>query len=339
MKLQKPSTNVSPFSGISFVHYEFVKVGMSHLIDTELRSRVKTVGYSYSDIIKNYVNVHYCGGSCAEDIQTHLGEHLKSIPDNSVPSADTLLRGIKELAIPNKTYTSKQGKSYDFNVNTKLNRLNIKSLLLTNQLTSGTYYDFDYDNQIIATEKHDTNRTYKHCNGYFPGVATIDNMVVYIENRDGNANVKFEQESTLSRAYNLLSKNGIKINRSRMDAGSYSKEIIKVIAFNSKLFYIRANKSVDLFRQISEIQKWETVEINYKIYEVASISFTQFYEEENYRLVIMREKSDDIQIDLFTGDTFSYRSILTNDWESSEKDVIEYYNQRGSSEKTFDVNE
>ena len=70
---------------------------------------------------------------------------------------------------------------------------------------------------------------------------------------------------------------------------------------------------------------------------VASISFTQFYEEENYRLVIMREKSNDIQIDAFTKDTFIYRSILTNDWQSTETEVIEYYNQRGSSEKLFDV--
>lgn len=337
MKLQKISTQVSPFAGISFVHNEFVKVGMSQLVDTELGYRVKTIGYQFSDIIKNYINVFYSGGSCAEDIQTHLGKHLKSIPDNSVPSADTLLRGIKELAVPNKTYLSKQGKSYDFNVNTKLNRLNIKSLLLTGQLESGVYYDFDYDNQIIATEKYDTKRTYKQYNGYFPGVATIGNKIVYIENRDGNANVKFEQESTLSRAYHLLNESSIKINRSRMDAGSYSKEIIKVVASNSKLFYIRANKSADLFRQITEIQKWEAVEINYKIYEVASIPFTQFYEQENYRLVIMREKSNDIQIDAFTGDTFTYRSILTNDKESTEKGVIEYYNQRGSSEKLFDV--
>jgi len=40
---------------------------------------------------------------------------------------------------------------------------------------------------------------------------------------------------------------------------------------------------------------------------------------------------------MFTGDTFTYRSILTNDWQSSEKEVIEYYNQRGASEKLFDV--
>ena len=337
MKVQKLSSNVSPFAGIFFVNNSLNATGISQLIDNELGARVKTVGFSYSDIIKTQFNIFYSGGDCAEDIQTHLGKHLKSIPGNHVPSADTILRGIKELSTQNTSFTSNQGKTYDFNINTKLNLLNIKSLLLTRQLKKDSYYDFDYDNQIIATEKYDTKRTYKHTKGYFPGVATIGNKIVYIENRDGNANVKFEQASTLSRAYNLLKENGIKINRSRMDAGSYSKDIINEVASNSKLFYIRANKCAELFRQIIEIEKWETVEINYKIYEVASISFTQFFEEENYRLVIMREKSDDNQIDMFTGDTFIYRSILTNDWQSTEKEVVEYYNQRGSSEKLFDV--
>jgi len=337
MKVQKISSNVSPFAGISFVNNSFNETGISQLIDNELGTRVKTVGFSYSDIIRNQFNIFYSGGDCAEDIQTHLGKHLKSIPGNHVPSADTILRGIKELSTQNTSFTSNQGKTYDFNINTKLNLLNIKSLLLTRQLKKDTYYDFDYDNQIIATEKYDTKHTYKHTKGYFPGVATIGNKIVYIENRDGNANVKFEQASTLSRAYNLLKENGIKINRSRMDAGSYSKDIINEVASNSKLFYIRANKCAELFRQIIEIEKWERVEINYKIYEVASMRFTQFFEEENYRLVIMREKNDDNQIDMFTGDTFIYRSILTNDWQSTEKEVIEYYNQRGSSEKLFDV--
>lgn len=337
MKVQKISSNVSPFAGISFVNNSFNETGLSQLIDNELGTRVKTVGFSYSDIIKNQFNIFYSGGDCAEDIQTHLGKHLKSIPGNHVPSADTILRGIKELSTQNTSFTSNQGKTYDFNINTKLNLLNIKSLLLTRQLKKDSWYDFDYDNQIIATEKYDTKHTYKHTKGYFPGVATIGNKIVYIENRDGNANVKLEQASTLSRAYNLLKENGIKINRSRMDAGSYSKDIINEVASNSKLFYIRANKCAELFRQIIEIEKWETVGINYKIYEVASISFTQFFEEENYRLVIMREKSDDNQIDMFTGDTYIYRSILTNDWQSTEKEVIEYYNQRGSSEKLFDV--
>jgi hypothetical protein len=337
MKLQKKSTNISPFAGISFINNEFNNTGMSQLIDNVLGERVKTVGYSYSDIIKNLFNVFYSGGNCAEDIQSHLGNHLKSIPENDVPSADTILRGIKELSTPNSIFTSKQDISYNFNINSNLNSLNIKSLILNKQLQKEVSYDFDYDNQIIATEKYDAKLTYKHTKGYCPGVATIGNKIVYIENRDGNANVKFEQAATLSRAYKLLADNSIKINRSRMDAGSYAKEIIDVVAENSKFFYIRANKSAEVFRQITEIKEWETIEINYKKYEVAPIAFTQFFADRNYRLVIMREKTDNKQIDIFTGDPFSYRSILTNDLESTEKEVIEYYNQRGSNEKVFDV--
>tara|TARA_B110000238_G_C16102327_1_gene428753 strand:+ start:757 stop:1029 length:273 start_codon:yes stop_codon:yes gene_type:complete len=51
----------------------------------------------------------------------------------------------------------------------------------------------------------------------------------------------------------------------------------------------------------------------------------------------MREKANAAQIDLFTKDTMKYRTILTNDWTSSEQEIIEYYNLRGKIEKVFDV--
>lgn len=337
MKIQKLSSSVSPFAGISFANNSFNKSGMSQLIDIELGKRVKTIGFDYSEIFRNLSNVFFSGGDVIEDISTHLGEHLQMIPGNNVPSPDTVLRGIKELTIPNTSFKSKSGIDYDFNINTKLNRLNIKSLLLTRQLEANCCYDFDYDNQVIVNNKYDAKRTYKKNKGYVPGIATIGDKIVYIENRDGNANVKFEQAGTLTRAYDLLKSEGITVNRSRMDAGSYSKEIIDVVAKNSKLFFIRANKSANMFEQINEISTWESVEINYQSYEVASIPFKQFYEDRNYRLVIMREKSQSNQVDVFTQDTCVYRAILTNDLESTEKEVIEYYNNRGTSEKIFDV--
>ncbi len=299
--------------------------------------RVQTTGYQYSEIIRNLSNVFISGGDCIEDVSTHLKDHLTTIPNNQVPSPDTILRGIKELSADNTPLISTSGNIYDFNINTKLNSLNIKSLILTNQLESGKSYDFDYDNQVLPNKKYDAKKTYKKNKGYVPGVGTIDDKIVYLENRDGNANVKFEQASTLKRAYELLLTEQIKVNRSRMDAGSYSKEIIDVVDKYSKLFYIRANKSANIFEQIRKINNWQTVEINYKNYEVASIPFIQFYQKRNYRLVVMREKRDNNQVDVFTQDTFKYRSILTNDWESTEKEVIEYYNQRGTSEKIFDV--
>ena len=336
IKVQKLVGDVSPFSGISFVNKMFDNSGLSKLIDNELGMRGRLVGYSYSDNIKNLACVFLSGGSYIEDINTHLGEHLSSIPGNKVPSADTVLRALNELKTSNTKYVSDSGITYNFNINNKLNRLNIKSLKLTKELTEGKYYDFLYDNQITANNKYDAKKTYKKNKGYFPGVATIDDKIVYVENRDGNANVKFKQEETLSRAYGLLAEENILINRSIMDAGSYSKNIIDVVAQNSKLFYIRANKSGNLFEQIEQISDWQSVEINYKNYEVASISFTQFFTDRKYRLIIMREKREDNQTDVFTGDAYTYRSILSNDWQSTEKAIIELYNHRGASEKVFD---
>ena len=81
------------------------------------------------------------------------------------------------------------GKQYPFSINMQMNRLNVESLLLTKQLKKGEYYDFDYDNQII-------------------GVATIGEKIVYVENRNGNANVKTRQASTLGSAIRAVGGGG-----------------------------------------------------------------------------------------------------------------------------------
>ena len=335
-KVQKTLQSITPFAGVYFLNEAITLSGLSKLIDTELGVR-STFGYQYSEIFSTIFNLFYCGGDCMEDVQVHLRSTLENIPNGRIPSADTLLRGIKELTTENTEVISSSGKSYQFNINKKMNDLNIKSLLLTDQLKVGESYDLDYDNQIIEHEKYDAKRTYKHNTGYFPGVASIGDKIVYIENRAGNANVKTAQSATLTRAYEVLKENNIKVNRSRMDAGSYSEDIVKVVSENSNLFYIRANRCETLTGKIREIKDWQTVEINYKNYQVSSLPFTQFLEESGFRLVVMREKNTDGQMDLFSGDNFMYRCILTNDHESCEKEVIEYYNQRGGSEKLFDI--
>lgn len=62
---------------------------------------------------------------------------------------------------------------------------------------------------------------------------------VGIEKRDGNANVRFHQAETLERIYSNIEGHGIKIGSSRMDYGSYSQDIIKVVMAHSERFYIR----------------------------------------------------------------------------------------------------
>ena len=54
-----------------------------------------------------------------------------------------------------------------------------------------------------------------------------------------------------------------------------------------------------------------------------------------YRLVIQRQKRIDGELDLWEGE-YTYRCILTNDYESSEKEIVKFYNLRGGKERIFD---
>ena len=136
-----------------------------------------------------------------EDVTSHLMPHLSLHPTLRTCSSDTILRGISELSCANTTYTSDTGKDYHFNTATKLNSLLVKVLMNTGQLVAGASYDLDFDHQFIETEKYDAKMTYKKFTGYSPGVAGIGDLIVGIENRDGNANVRFRQQDTQERIF------------------------------------------------------------------------------------------------------------------------------------------
>ena len=84
--------------------------------------------------------------------------------------------------------------------------------------------DFDYDNQIIRTRKRDSAQTYKKdVMGHAPGIAFANGHPISIEGR-GGAPVIFDQARTLRLTYEVLLREGVKVKRSRKDAGSYSRE-------------------------------------------------------------------------------------------------------------------
>ena len=156
------------------------------VIDKVLGLRCTSFGYQYSEIVGSLSSVYFCGGDCVEDVTSHLMPHLSLHPALRTCSSDTILRGISELNCANMTYTSDTGKVYDFNTATKLNSLLVKVLINTGQLVAGASYDLDFDHQFIETEKYDAKMTYKKFTGYSPGVAVIGDLIVGIENRDGN---------------------------------------------------------------------------------------------------------------------------------------------------------
>ena len=332
-KIQIKSEKLTPFGGIFSIMEQFDAL-LAQTIDSTLGLRCTMFGYQYSEILRSLMCVYLCGGSCIEDVTTHLMKHLSLHPTLRTCSADTILRAIEELTCKNITYKSASGNSYDFNTADKMNCLLIKALLATGQLKSGQEYDFDFDHQFIETEKHDAKPTYKKFLGYSPGVAVINDMIVGIENRDGNTNVRFNQRETLERIFKRLEASEVYISRARMDCGSCSEEIVDMVEAHCRHFYIRANRCSSFYDSMFALTGWKTVEINGIEFELNSI-LVEKWKGKPYRLVIQRQRRIDGDLDIWEGE-YTYRCILTNDYKSSARDIVEFYNLRGGKERIFD---
>ena len=333
-KVQIKSEKLTPFGGIFSIMEQFDSV-LSPVIDSTLGRRCRTsIGYQYSEIIRSLMSVYFCGGSCVEDVTSHLMPHLSLHPSLRTCSSDTILRAIKELTTENLTYTSKTGNSYDFNAADTLNRLLLRALLSMGALKQGEVYDVDFDHQFIETEKYDAQMTYKHFFGYRAGVAVIGNWIIGVENSDGNTNVRFCQKETLKRFFERLEVAGIIVGRFRADCGSCSEEIVDEVKKHCKQFYIRANRCSSLYDDIFALRGWKRVEINGIEFELNSI-IVEKWAGKAYRLVIQRQRRIDGNLDLWEGE-YTYRCILTNDYDSTAEEIVKFYNKRGGKERIFD---
>ena len=159
-------------------------------------------------------------------------------------------------------------------------------------------------------------------------------MIVGIDNSNGNTNVRFHQKDTLKRFFERFEQNRLTINRFRADCGSCSEEIVEGIEKHCKSFYIRSNRCSSLYNDIFALKDWKTEEINDIEFELNSI-LVEKWKGKTYRLVIQRQKRMDGMQDLCEGE-YTYRCILTNDYESSAREIVEFYNLRGGKERIFD---
>ena len=336
MKITLSTDNIKSFGGLNFLTKEFDDLNLPELIAKHLGSRSVFSKFSFSDMIKNLMAITFAGGDCAEDIQSNLKDELSQIRGLNLCSADTILRLQKDLSLQKETHLSKANVVNEFSKHDKLNALNLDFLISSKALINKHLYDFDFDNQFISNEKFDSKKSYKMKTGYFPGVATIGRFIVYFENRNGNSNVKFKQAESLQTAYDLLKTKDINIDRSRMDCGSFTKEIVNVVEQNSKRFYIRAQRCEELLSQLKDVTTWKTERIGLFDVEICDLEYAPFGEKKKYRYVVSREKNKTGQTDFFTNDRFIYRAIASNDMVSSNQEIIEYYNKRGACEKIFD---
>lgn len=177
-KIQLKSDNINPFGGLFSILKQFDACGLRHAIDSTLGKRGSTkAAFTYGDVFASLFGSYLCGGDCIEDIMD-----IKPFWDGRdklrICSSDVVLRTLRKLSCDNVTYESTQNKSYDFNVNEKMNSLLLKCLRVTGQLCPGDCVSLDFDHQFIPADKKDAKYSYKKADGYFPGVASIGGLIV-----------------------------------------------------------------------------------------------------------------------------------------------------------------
>ncbi|WP_346855313.1 IS1380 family transposase [uncultured Draconibacterium sp.] len=342
------SLPVSAFGGLNFVIKEAIDLKVNKLLNTSLPDLPKQCKYNWFDIVMAYWSVFFCGGDCAEDLSINLKEGFRNTPLINIPSPDRVLDRLKSLSDTPQYFTTRRGSSeHHFSLAEELNRLNMKLLSLLDDFEKDNVV-LDYDNTLIFTEKADAQLTYKRENGYCPGVGTIGNHIVYVENRNGRSNAHILQHKTIERMCSLLHETGITIDAIRVDSASYSYEIIKAIEMNSKRFFVKARMSGTLEKAIGNIQQWKEVKVGDKILLRGSTTIKPFERaardsgdtSENlktYRIVVTKEPRRDGQINAFTGEACNYSPIMTNDFDLTDDDVVFFYNARGTQEREFDV--
>ena len=340
-KLAIKSDNITPFGGLYSVFNRFSASGLRETIDSHLGKRSSDPkAFTYGDVFGSLFGNYLCGGDCIEDVMD-IKPFWDGHENIRIASSDTIERTLRSLAEDNISYESDSNGNYAFNTCDKMNRLLLKCLKVTGQLNPGDCVDLDFDHQFIAADKKDAKYSYKKSNGYFPGIASVGGLIVGVENRDANTNVKFHQKDTLERIITRIEKQSKVIIRNfRADCGSFSSSILEYVKDHCEHFYIRANNCGSRRTEFMEHTDWTEVTIGGKSCGVATFPFTSFMKDEGFRLVVQRSSVSDEdprqESEGIFGTEYVYRCIITNDWNNSEKAIITYYNQRGASERNFD---
>mgnify|MGYP000762279869 FL=1 len=83
VKVQIKSEKLTSFGGIFPIMEKFDRM-LSCTIDSTLGLRSKVYGYQYSEIIRSLMCVYFCGGSCVEDVSSHLMENDYTSTDRDI---------------------------------------------------------------------------------------------------------------------------------------------------------------------------------------------------------------------------------------------------------------
>jgi hypothetical protein len=333
-KVTTSSKNITPFGGLNLIYNAISKAEIPKFLDNLIGFRHIRAEYSYSDIALSLLGNSLCQGDYLSDLKS-LKEKFSNQCFSNIPSADTVEYACQELKLPNAIEISDSGVEHQINYNDKLNKTLVGLCVKTNQLSKTDHnLVLDFDNVVIENDKQDAKNSYKGSKAYHPSFAFIGRLPVHIENHNGNTPAKYRQDHTLESCFNNLDAHQIKITHFRADSASYQQKVLELVAQRATYFYIRNSNSARFFAHCGKIENWETVEVNYEKKQVATTIYKPFDGNKQYRIVVTRTLKKNGQIDVFSGKSYNYYGIITNNETFTNKEVIEFYNNRGDAENS-----
>ena len=127
------------------------------------------------------------------------------------------------------------------------------------------------------------------------------------------------------------------VRRFRADNASYQPEVNRLFDREGCDFFLRATNSEDLFMGVTDIFNWREARLGDDTFEIGEFEYVPFKGKNTkaYRVVTTRCPAD--KPHHITGKPFAYRSIITNNLQMADIDVVWTYKPRGAIEKNFDI--
>ncbi|MBF1733988.1 MAG: IS1380 family transposase [Veillonella dispar] len=161
---------------------------------------------------------------------------------------------------------------------------------------------------------------------YLCGGECLENINALIEQFKQRPDTLLPSADTVGRRLKELAEKNI-VYKSETSGRSYSFNTAEKL--NTLL--------LQMIRRMGLVKVGSHVDLDFDHQFVPAHKFDTKY---SYKLVVQRsplkDKEGKQRTDMF-GVIYTYRCILTNNWMATEKDIITFYNERGASEKNFDI--
>lgn len=313
MKARRSNRKITPFGGAIPVLKQIRDFKIPELIRECLGTRVKQAKYGYDDAIISWMLTNLCGGRRLDHMRK-MKKTMEIIPDLNLPSPVTVGRLMKTLAteiITTKSVTRNRLARETFseiNYNPNLSNLLLRATKQVGILKENTPYTLDVDAVFIETDNFEAKYNKLHgAYGFYPMVALIGDLPVFIEMRNGNVAPQYEQQKFIQKCIETLAEHNIKVARVRADSASYDKNMMEYLDSIGVQFCIKTsfpnpliNKktgapsesqpimhnaimSCDNYKQI-ELKTGNTV----WNFEIGDVDYTLYKSEHTFRLIIAR---------------------------------------------------